>query len=395
MIANREIKIYGTLLNATVNSQIGDAVHNDAFGYAYQLYDDKFEDPDANVNNFQDVINKRLTAISYADGVTTIKNRPDIQDGDPYMFVVEGASHLDGNNTITGDLNVSGNGDFGGDFSIGESLTVSGVGTFEDNVVLSNGNLDITRGNLSIQAGNASIAQDLNVGDDLAIGDNVNIGGALDVVGATTMSTIDTTGDVSVGGDLTVSGASNLRGSLNVVGSTILKNVTTDDITAKAIQASNGLIVTGDTRINDGDLTVNNGDFGVSGDATVGGTLHVNSGAAINGNTTLAGPLDVTGASTFRSPVSLNSNLTVTGNGSFSGNVTAPNITQLRTDVDIINGDKTVQGSIKKAIDDLYQLLMGGSSGQHIDYDTLNELANFVVEHEEFAEALAALASAH
>jgi chromosome segregation ATPase len=72
--------------------------------------------------------------------------------------------------------------------------------------------------------------------------------------------------------------------------------------------------------------------------------------------------------------------------------VTAPNITTLRHDVDIINGDKTVQGSIKKAIDDLYQLLMGGSSGQHIDYDTLNELANFVVEHEEFAEALEALA---
>jgi hypothetical protein len=35
MIANREIKIYGTLLNATVNSAIGDAEHNDAFGYAY------------------------------------------------------------------------------------------------------------------------------------------------------------------------------------------------------------------------------------------------------------------------------------------------------------------------------------------------------------------------
>lgn len=75
MTASRDIKIYGTLLNATVNSTIGDATHNDALCYAYQLYDDKFGEPTANVNNFQDIINKRLTAISYADGVTTIKNR--------------------------------------------------------------------------------------------------------------------------------------------------------------------------------------------------------------------------------------------------------------------------------------------------------------------------------
>ena len=206
------------------------------------------------------------------------------------------------------------------------------------------------------------------------------------------MSTLSASGDTSIGGNLTVDGITNLRSNLNVSGSTTLRNVTTDNINAKAIQASNGLIVTGNTRINDGDLTVNNGDFGVTGDATVGGQLNVSNGATINGNTTLGGPLTVTGASTFRSPVTVNSNLTVSGTGAFSGNVTAPNITTLRHDVDIINGDKNTQGSIKKAIDDLYQLLMGGSSGQHIDYDTLNELANFVVEHEEFAEALEALA---
>ena len=36
---------------------------------------------------------------------------------------------------------------------------------------------------------------------------------------------------------------------------------------------------------------------------------------------------------------------------------------------------------------------MDGLSGQYIDYDTLDKLANFVVEHKDFAEALAALAN--
>ena len=113
MTANREIKIYGTLLNATVNAIIGDADHNDALAYAYQLYDDRFGESTL-VNNFQDIINKRVTAISYADGITTIKNRAGVQDGVPYMFVVEGASKLNGATTINNNLFVDGTGTFTG-----------------------------------------------------------------------------------------------------------------------------------------------------------------------------------------------------------------------------------------------------------------------------------------
>lgn len=269
MTANREIKIYGTLLNATVNAVIGDADHNDALGYAYQLYDNRFGEEEA-VNNFQDIINKRLTAISYEDGITTIKNRPGIPDGTPYMFIVEGNSNL-------------------------------------------NGNLKT-------------------------------------------------------------------------------KNVSADDINASAIAASDGMTITGNVVVTSGDLSLNNGDLDVDGTASIAGA------------TSIGGTLDVVGATKISSPVTINSNLNVAGTSSFGGQMTAnginstadvnaPNIAQLRTDVNIINGDKTVDGSIKKAIDDLYQLLMGGSSGQHIDYDTLNELANFVVEHQDFAEALAALAN--
>lgn len=269
MTANREIKIYGTLLNATINAAIGDADHNDALGYAYQLYDNRFGE-ETPVDNFQDIINKRLTAISYADGITTIKNRPGTPDGIPYMFVVEGNSNI-------------------------------------------NGNLKT-------------------------------------------------------------------------------KNISADDIAAKAIMATDGMTITGDVVVTSGDLSLNNGDLDVDGTAS------------ISGATSIGGTLDVIGATNISSPVNINSNLTVAGTSSFGGQMTAnginsaadvnaPNISQLRTDINIINGDKTVDGSIKKAIDDLYQLLMGGSSGQHIDYDTINELANFVVEHQDFAEALEALAN--
>lgn len=66
---SKEIKVYGTLINHTQGT-ITDATHNDMLMKAYQLYDDRFGA--TGVNNYQDVINKRVTAITYADGVTTI-----------------------------------------------------------------------------------------------------------------------------------------------------------------------------------------------------------------------------------------------------------------------------------------------------------------------------------
>ena len=66
---SKEIKVYGTLINHTQGT-ITDATHNDMLMKAYQLYDDRFGA--TGVNNYQDVINKRVTAITYADGITTI-----------------------------------------------------------------------------------------------------------------------------------------------------------------------------------------------------------------------------------------------------------------------------------------------------------------------------------
>ena len=109
MKANKEIKVYGTLLNHTLDQTksngpytYGFDFHNDALAYAYQLYDNRFKDPTA-VNNYQDVINKRLTAISYSDGVTTIENR-DKSKGDPYMLVVKGNTNIGGDLHVDGDI---------------------------------------------------------------------------------------------------------------------------------------------------------------------------------------------------------------------------------------------------------------------------------------------------
>lgn len=106
------IKIYGTLVNHTVDTQLSDEIHNDMLSYAKQLYDDQFFPNEKTINNYQDIINKRLTAISYVvepgqDPCTIIENR-DGSEGTPYMLIVNGNTNLNGDVNITGDLNVDG-----------------------------------------------------------------------------------------------------------------------------------------------------------------------------------------------------------------------------------------------------------------------------------------------
>ncbi len=68
----RDIKVYGTLMNHTVDNTIGDGdLHNDKLALARQLYDDQFGET-TKVNNFQDIINKRVKNITSGDGTTTV-----------------------------------------------------------------------------------------------------------------------------------------------------------------------------------------------------------------------------------------------------------------------------------------------------------------------------------
>lgn len=67
----RDIKVYGTLMNHTVDNTIGDGdLHNDKLALARQLYDDQFGET-TKVNNFQDIINKRVKNITSGNGSTT------------------------------------------------------------------------------------------------------------------------------------------------------------------------------------------------------------------------------------------------------------------------------------------------------------------------------------
>lgn len=106
---SKEIRVYGTLKNWTLDPQRSNGTtadedyHNDALAYAYQLYDNRFFSDKDTIENYQDVINKRLTAISYADGVTTIENR-DKSKGNPYMLIVNGHTNIGGDLHVAGDL---------------------------------------------------------------------------------------------------------------------------------------------------------------------------------------------------------------------------------------------------------------------------------------------------
>lgn len=68
----KDIRVYGTLVNHTLDTSIGDAQHNDKIVYAKQVYDDKFGDSTP-VNNFQDIINKRVKNITSGEGTTTVE----------------------------------------------------------------------------------------------------------------------------------------------------------------------------------------------------------------------------------------------------------------------------------------------------------------------------------
>ena len=105
---SKEIKVYGTLVNHTqlagdlpINTTATN--HNDVIAYAYQLYDDRFSSTAS--ENYQDVINKRLTGITYdpQSDTTTIDNNL-IVNGDTN---INGDTHIDGDTTIEGDLHVT------------------------------------------------------------------------------------------------------------------------------------------------------------------------------------------------------------------------------------------------------------------------------------------------
>lgn len=145
MERSKKIKIYGTLVNNTLDRSLSggafnstDYSHNDALAYAKQLYDDKFGDSTP-VENFQDMINKRVTAIRYYEpGITVIENRDGSKANPQYMFIVKGNTNIGGKlvvdegldvtgpTKITGDLTVDGNTNISKKLVVGENTTIWG-----------------------------------------------------------------------------------------------------------------------------------------------------------------------------------------------------------------------------------------------------------------------------
>lgn len=104
-----EIKVYGTLVNATVNSELANNIdpcvdpdpckaknepandvekgHNDALAYAYQIHDGRFKQDDTTLQpweRFQDEINKRVTDIVYDPTGAGVNNNPITIIENPY-----------------------------------------------------------------------------------------------------------------------------------------------------------------------------------------------------------------------------------------------------------------------------------------------------------------------
>lgn len=95
--SNADIKIYGHLVNNTLDNTLDDANcnandksydtgHNDAIAYAYQLHDGRFKAGDTTLpehERFQDAINRRVTNIKYnpSTNTTTIEGNVVISGG--------------------------------------------------------------------------------------------------------------------------------------------------------------------------------------------------------------------------------------------------------------------------------------------------------------------------
>ena len=111
-----KIKIYGTLVNVTLDNTLDDANcaadnqdydtgHNDALAYAYQIHDGRFRADDENLpahERFQDAINRRVTNIDFDPdtNITTIEGDTHIENlyikkGDQWVKIEDANSYDD------------------------------------------------------------------------------------------------------------------------------------------------------------------------------------------------------------------------------------------------------------------------------------------------------------
>lgn len=118
----KNIKVYGTLINHTQNTDASmrDSQHNDLIAVAYQLFDERFNPKKGsgangaviNIDRYQDIINKRLTALSY--------------DPNGDLTSLYSNLYVSGDTNIGGDLHVDGSSVFEGPTTFKNDVTITG-----------------------------------------------------------------------------------------------------------------------------------------------------------------------------------------------------------------------------------------------------------------------------
>lgn len=118
----KNIKVYGTLINHTQNTDdsMRDSQHDDLIAVAYQLFDERFNPKKGsgtdgaviNIDRYQDIINKRLTALTY--------------DPDKDLTSLYCDLYVSGDTNIGGDLHVDGDSIFEGPVTFNSDVNITG-----------------------------------------------------------------------------------------------------------------------------------------------------------------------------------------------------------------------------------------------------------------------------
>lgn len=290
-------------------------------------------------------------------------------------LTVKGDSDLQGNVDVGKDLNVTGNGSFGG------NLDVTG-----DQHVFGNSVIDkdsMVKGNQSVE-GNGDIVGTLHVGDNTTLDKDLMVGGNATVAGDT-----DLQGNASVGKDLDVAGKSHLAGDvtadsnmdigkdLHVAGTSQLDGNTTvgtEDANADLLVHGNTTIdkdlsVGGDTNLT-GNLTV--GDADHVSDLTVFGNSDVKGNSNVDGDQHIGGDLMVDGNSRFEGDTFTGGNQTVAGNADIGKNLSVGGTLDVGDNA-TFNKDVLVKGTleVEKAVklDDTLRVDKDASFGRDVDVE--------------------------
>ena len=209
------------------------------------------------------------------------------------------------------------------DLSVNNTMTVGGVSTLNDNLVV-NGNSTIS-GTLGVSQAvsfdnSLTVQQQATLNADLSVAGNSYLSGKLGI-GKTAVKELDVVGDAEISQKLTAQSIES-------------KNFATDDL-----DVSNTLKVGGASTLS--------GILAVDGATTMGDGLSVSGVTNLNNNLLVTGTTSLDGSLTVANRTTLNDNLQVVGNADITGNLSAASIESenFTTDDLTVNNNLGVSGA--------------------------------------------------